>query len=204
MFQQLSGINAVVYFTPHTLKLANVPHLFRNFGLSENSAALLASAMAYAPKLPALLLAMRLMDSVGRRTLLKTFIPCLSLCLFALAGVFSHLSRLPPNVDLGWLPPTVALVGLTVYGVVFSLSLGPIPNILSSELFPSRCRSAAMTCSLASQYMFNTLVGFAFPLLKHRFGSHVVFGGFGSMCLLAYFFVHMFVPETSGLLLQDS
>jgi len=201
MFQQCSGINAVVYFTPQTLKLSGVPELFSKFGLGEDAASLLATIFAYAPKIPSLLLAMRLMDADGwgRKTLLKTFVPGMAACLFALAASFSLVNGASSSV----LPGALALACLCLYGSFFVLSLGPIPNILTAELFPSRCRSAAMACSLGSQFLFNTVVGLAFPVLRQRFGSAPVFAGFGGVCVLAWFFTERFVPETKGRALED-
>lgn len=57
------------------------------------------------------------------------------------------------------------------YGVAFSLSLGPVPNILSAELFPMRSRAAAMSVSLAAQFACNTAVGMLFPVARARLGS---------------------------------
>lgn len=56
------------------------------------------------------------------------------------------------------LPKIMAVLGITVYGCAFALSLGPIPNILTAELFPMRARSVAMSTSLGAQFLFNTMV----------------------------------------------
>mmetsp|Transcript_63411 Transcript_63411/g.143030 ORF Transcript_63411/g.143030 Transcript_63411/m.143030 type:complete len:416 (+) Transcript_63411:818-2065(+) len=215
MFQQFAGINAIVYFTPQTLKQAGVPLLFQRFGLEDNAASLVATILAYLPKIPAIFLAMRLMDVLGRRKLLKTFIPGLAACLFTLSAVFTALTSPPPVGGLGafvaqglgafaaWAPGALALLCICLYGMCFQLSLGPIPTILSSEVFPSRCRSAGMACSLGSQFFFNTMVGLAFPVLRHRFGSSAAFAVFGAVCLVAWAFCDRFVPETSGLALEE-
>jgi len=153
MFQQVTGINAVVYFTPQILKEAGVPQLFSRIGLTENSASLLATALAYMPKIPALFFAMSLMDRMGRRRLLQVFVPLMGVCLASLCSVFSFMQ---PGAAI---PGVVALISICLYGSFFVLSLGPIPNIISAELFPLRARSAAMAGSLGSQFVFNTLVG---------------------------------------------
>ena len=208
MFQQFTGINAVVYFTPQTLKEAGVPVLFARFGLDDDAASLLATTLSYLPKIPALFLAMRLMDQMGRRRLLQTFVPFMGASLFALAGVFSWLgsssgAATAAGAAASWLPGAVAVACIMAYGCSFALSLGPIPNILTSELFPTRCRSAAMASSLGSQFAFNTAVGLLFPILRHRFGTQAVFAGFGVACGLAWLFVNRFVPETKGVALEE-
>lgn len=202
VFQQFTGINAVVYFTPQTLKEAGVPVLFSRFGLNDDAASLLATTIAYIPKIPALFLAMKLMDSMGRRRLLQAFVPVMGASLLGLAGVFSVLGG---SIGSGvkWIPSAVALACIMTYGCSFALSLGPIPNILTSELFPTRCRSAAMSASLGAQFAANTAVGLAFPVLRHKFGTRAVFAGFGVTCAVAWLFINRFVPETKGLALED-
>ena len=66
-----------------------------------------------------------------------------------------------------------------------------------------RARSVAMSVSLGAQFLFNTMVGFGFPILRHRFGTQAVFGFFASVCFVAWAFVHRFVPETSGKSLEQ-
>jgi hypothetical protein len=113
---------------------------------------LLATTLAYLPKLPALLVAMQLMDGLGRRALLLTFVPAMGVCLAAMAAAVSG------ALGTGSVAGAVALTATCVYGVVFVLSLGPVPNILTAELFPARVRSAAMACSLGAQFGANALV----------------------------------------------
>ncbi|KAL1526166.1 hypothetical protein AB1Y20_014894 [Prymnesium parvum] len=192
MLQQFSGINAIVYYTPQTLQEVGVPLLFSRLGFTADAASMLATTLAYIPKIPSLLLTMVLIDRVGRRKLLQSFVPLLGLCHLALVWAFSAMS------DAAVLPKVVAVLGITVYGCAFALSLGPIPNILTAELFPMRARSMAMSTSLGSQFLFNTMVGMGFPILRHAFGTRAVFGMFAIVCFAATIFVSKFVPETKG------
>merc|ERR1711974_101407 len=144
-----------------------------------------------------LLLTMFLIDRLGRRTLLKTFVPLMGACHLSLVWAFSALGT------ASVLPKVVAMLGLTLYGSAFALSLGPIPNILTAELFPMRARSIAMSTSLGAQFAFNTMVGFLFPVLRHRFGTQAVFGFFAAVCVVATVFVNKFVPETAGKTLEQ-
>merc|ERR550514_1324670 len=116
------------------------------------------------------------MDRVGRRALLLWFVPLMGLCHVALAGALGAMGA------GAVLPRVVALLSICLYGVFFALGIGPIPNILSAELFPMRARSAAMAFSLGSQFMFNTMVGMGFPILRHTLGTQKVFGIFASVC----------------------
>jgi len=90
-------------------------------------------------------------------------IPAMGLCLTAMSAAVSG------AMGQGAVAGTVALMATCLYGVVFVLSLGPVPNILTAELFPARVRSAAMALSLAAQFGANALVRPSLPLLLHGF-----------------------------------
>lgn len=154
-------------------------------------------AGAYIPKIPALLIAMQLMDSMGRRALLLNFIPGMALCLSALAASFSFL--LPGTTRRA----AVALIAVMCYGIMFVMSLGPVPSILSSEVFPSRHRSAGMAISTSSQWLCNALVSMSFPIMMYHMGPAKVLMGYATICLLACLFTFKFVPETKGSSLED-
>uniref|UniRef100_A0A7S0J4Y5 Major facilitator superfamily (MFS) profile domain-containing protein n=1 Tax=Calcidiscus leptoporus TaxID=127549 RepID=A0A7S0J4Y5_9EUKA len=104
--------------------------------------------------------------------------------------------------SLMW-PRVLAMGAICVYGSAFAFSLGPIPNILTAELFPMRAKSAAMAASLGAQFFFNTCVGMGFPILRHKIGAQAVFTGFGAVCFVAWLFVNRFVFETKGASLEQ-
>ena len=141
MCQQLSGINAIVYFTPQILREAGAPAMFAGLGWSADAAAMAATTLAYLPKIPSVLLATYLIDRIGRKALLSTFVPLMALCLVALAAsTGGALSGAAAGV--------VSLSAVTLYGLFFGMSLGPVPNILASELFPTRARSTGVAAGL--------------------------------------------------------
>ena len=90
-FQQLCGINAIVYFTPLILREAGVSSILSRLVSDGNAASMLSTIVAYAPKIPALVLAGKLMDRMGRKKLLTTFTPVMGISLVTLASSFRWL-----------------------------------------------------------------------------------------------------------------
>jgi len=97
----------------------------------------------------------------------------------------------------------LGVVSIMAYGISFCLSLGPIPSILSSELFPSEFRSVGMSTSVAFQWFFNALVSLMFPVLQAQFGTEIILWFFAAMSGLCWLFTFQFVPETSGKSLEE-
>lgn len=191
---QLCGVNAIVYYTPQILEQAGAAHLIP---LKEQSASLLATIVAYSLKIPAIFVAMALMDRAGRRKLLVASIPVMALALGALACAFAFLE---PN----WVRTVVAIVSISVYGCSFVMGLGPIPTILCSEIFPTHLRGTAVGLAVAVNFGANFGVSQAFPEMLAAIGPPPVFSGFAGVCLLAWLFIFFAVPETRGLPLEEA
>ncbi|GAQ86873.1 monosaccharide-sensing protein 2 [Klebsormidium nitens] len=195
-FQQLCGINAVLYFTPTILKDAGVGAFFEHaLGVGPESASILATGLTYVVMIPAILRAMVLMDSSGRRTLLLGTIPVLTISVAVLA------------VSTGLLPAGnlragLAVCSIAVYCCAFVMGLGPVPTTLCSEIFPTRVRGVCIGISIAAQWFFNFVVSQSFPILKVAIGLPSVFGIYSAICATAYAFVYVLVPETKGLSME--
>ena len=125
----------------------------------------------------------------------------MGLSLFSLVAAFASMTS--PAITSKAVPAAIALFGICLFGSSFSLSLGPIPNIISAEVFPSRARAAAMAASLWSQFAFQFVVGYFFPILRYRLGTQAIFSIFGVMCAACWLFVDRFVPETKGASLEQ-
>lgn len=133
ILQQFSGINGVLYYTPQILEQAGVGVLMSSLGLSPSSSSILISALTTLLMLPSIGLAMKLMDNSGRRFLLLNTIPVLiaSLVLLVIANV----------IDMGEIPHAiVSTISVVLYFCCFVMGFGPVPNILCSEIFPTRVR----------------------------------------------------------------
>lgn len=199
LFQQFCGVNAIVYFTPQILKQAGAPSLFLRWGVSTDAAAMLATVLAYLPKIPSVLLATYLIDRKGRRWMLKAFVPPLAACLALLAATVGASSGASATA----LSAFGATMAVTLFGVFFGMSLGPLPNILSAELFPTSVRGVGVATTTTVQWVSNMLVAALFPIAAATLGMTSVLWGFAGVCVLAYVVVVLFVPETKGVALED-
>lgn len=182
--QQLSGINAVIYYAPT---------VFQEAGFNSTSTQLAATIGVGCINVLMTLVGMALIDRIGRRKLLYLgFIgTTLSLGLIAIGAITGAQS-----LDV------LAVIGLFGYIAAFAASIGPLPWVMMSEIFPSRTRGLAMSVTSFSNWTFNFLVVFSFPVLVSFAGLGAVFGLYAIICALGIYFTWRFVPETSGLTLE--
>nr|GEU36844.1 monosaccharide-sensing protein 2-like [Tanacetum cinerariifolium] len=141
ILQQFSGINGVLYYTPQILEEAGVGILLSNLGISSTSSSLLISNITTLLMLPCIVVAMRLMDISGRRSLLLTTIPVLILSLVVL--VITGLVNFGSVANAA-----ISTASVIIYFCCFVMGFGPIPNILCSEIFPTRVRGVCISGSV--------------------------------------------------------
>ncbi|GER49694.1 tonoplast monosaccharide transporter2 [Striga asiatica] len=195
MLQQLSGISGVLFYTPQILEQAGVGVLLTKLGLGSDSATFLLSAFANFLMLPSIAVAMRFMDVAGRRSLLLTTIPVLvvSLIFLLIVNVF----------DFGTLAHAViSTVSVVTYFCFFVMGYGPIPNILCSEIFPTRVRGICIAICALVFWICDFLVTYSMPVLLASVGLVGVAGIFASVCFISFVFVFLRVPETKGMPLE--
>ncbi|KAL2905974.1 Monosaccharide-sensing protein 2 [Bienertia sinuspersici] len=195
LLQQFSGINGVLYYTPQILSQAGVDVLLSNMGISGDSASLLISALTTLLMLPSIGLAMKLMDISGRRFLLLNTLPVLITTLIIL--VLSNVIEME-NV----LQATLSTVSVVVYFCCFVMGFGPIPNILCSEIFPTRVRGLCIALCSLTFWVGDIIVTYSLPALLSSIGLAGVFGIYAIVCTISWFFVYMKVPETKGMPLE--
>lgn len=195
ILQQFSGISGVLYYTPQILEEAGVGVLLSNLGISSISSSLLLSNISTLLMLPCIAVAMRLMDVSGRRTLLLTTIPVLilSLLLLVIGGL----------IDFGSVAnAAISAVGVVIYICCFVMGFGPIPNILCSEIFPTRVRGICIAICALTFWICDIIVTYSLPLLLTSVGLPGVFSMYAVVCLIAWVFVYLKVPETKGMPLE--
>lgn len=181
MFNQLAGINAILYY-------ANDIFSYGGFSsLSGDKQAVLLGAMNFI----ATMIAMSLIDKLGRKSLLLIGSVGTSACLAAVAGVFyanSHQSWLV------WL-----LAGFIFF---FSVSQGAVIWVYISEIFPTRVRSKGQSLGSSSHWIMNAIISGLFPwVAKHSTAAPFVF--FSAMMVLQFFVVLLIYPETKGVTLEQ-
>uniref|UniRef100_A0A6N2MB02 Major facilitator superfamily (MFS) profile domain-containing protein n=3 Tax=Salix viminalis TaxID=40686 RepID=A0A6N2MB02_SALVM len=181
--QQLSGINAVFYFSSAVFKSAGVPSDSANICVGICN--LLGS-----------IIAMIMMDKLGRKVLLtgSFFGMAVSMGIQAIAATSFVSSFAALYLSVG---------GMLLFVLMFSLGAGPVPSLLLSEILPGRIRAKALAVCMAVHWVINFFVGLLFLRLLEQIGPLVLYTVFGSFCLVAVFFVKKNVLETKGKSLQE-
>lgn len=195
ILQQFSGINGVLYYTPQILEQAGVDVLLSNFGIGSDSASILISAVTTLLMLPSIAIAMRLMDISGRRSLLLCTIPILIATLIVL--VISNI------ISMGAiLHAVLSTVSVVLYFCCFVMGFGPVPNILCSEIFPTRVRGVCIAICALVFWIGDIIVTYSLPVMLNSIGLAGVFGIYAVVCVIALVFVYLKVPETKGMPLE--
>jgi sugar porter (SP) family MFS transporter len=190
-FQQATGIDALVYYSPT---------IFRDSGITTESQLLGATVAVGVVKTVFIVIAIVLVDRVGRKPLLYVSTAGITVCLAVLAASLSALARgaLPGGVAVG-------LAILTVCGFVafFSVGIGPINMVLSSEIYPLRLRAQAVAAGFALNRMASGAVAMSFLSICRAVTVAGAFAAFAAVSALSVAFVHLCVPETSGKTLEE-
>ena len=177
--QQLSGINAVIYYAPE---------IFGKAGFDSGSTQRLATVGVGSVNFLATMLGMYLIDRLGRRPLLILGFVGTAATMFLIAAAIAH-----PNLVPSW----VVVAALLLYIASFAISLGPLPHLMMAEVFPLRMRGAGMSMASISNWGFNFLVVLTFPLLLAGPGLASTFTIFAVVCLGGVAFTLLRVPETA-------
>ncbi|MDR0814190.1 MAG: D-xylose transporter XylE [Bacteroidales bacterium] len=187
-FQQLVGIQVMLYYAPE---------IFKSMGQSTDSA-MLQTVLVGVVNVAFTLVAIFTVDKFGRKPLLMlgSMGMCIFMCILAVS-FYTH------NLGL------IALVCVLGFVASFAFSWGPITWVLLSEMFPNAVRSRLMSVAVAVQWITNYAVSSTFPLLDknewllNNLNHAFSFGLFGVMAALSCIFAWKFIPETKGKTLED-
>jgi sugar porter (SP) family MFS transporter len=181
MFNQLAGINAILYY---------LPDIFMHAGFSKVSGNLQAVAVG-ATNLVFTMFAMSVIDRIGRKTLLLIGAAGTAACLAGVAAIFFTLRH---EDWLLWL--------LITYIAFFAFSQGAVIWVYLGEVFPNAVRAKGQSLGSFSHWIMNFLISLVFPLMAASSGAYP-FVFFAAMTVLQFFVVMFFYPETKGISLEE-
>lgn len=202
LIQQLSGINAVIFYTVS---------IFEMSGSTINGH--LSTIIVGIVNLLATFIANALIDKLGRKILLYVSSGLMVVSLVAL-GVFFYLKSTVEGVvsddeafmqwkttveNLSWLP----LVSFMIYVIAFSLGWGPIPWLFMGEALPAKIRGPAASIVTALNWSCTFVITKSFPGLVEALGPSKVFFMFTGIMVIGSIYAIFFIPETKGKTLEE-
>ncbi|XP_031769007.1 facilitated trehalose transporter Tret1-like isoform X2 [Galleria mellonella] len=188
-FQQLSGINAVIFYTVSIFKMSGS-------AVDENLSTIIVGIVNFASTF----VATALIDRAGRKMLLYISSITMTITLVVLGTFFYVQNNMKLDVSsLGWLP----LTSLMTYLLGFSLAFGPIPWLMMGEILPAKIRGAAASICTAFNWLCTFTVTKTFQNIIDGIGPAGTFWLFGCICFTGLFFVIVCVPETRGKSLEQ-
>lgn len=181
--QQITGINAVIMFSPEIFKAA---------GSAQGDSVMQAMIVGLVNFLMTIV-ALWLVDKKGRKTLL----------LWGAAGMIVSLAYLTYEFAKPVQNGAGVLVALLVYISFFAASFAPVMWVIISEIYPNRIKGLAMSFSTAVSWLCTFLTVYFAPVIQGSLGLHYLFAIFGVFSIIAFVFVKFWIPETKGKSLEQ-
>ncbi|MFF9472072.1 sugar porter family MFS transporter [Streptomyces roseolus] len=175
--QQFGGINTIIYYAPTIIEQT---------GLSASNSIFYSVAIG-AINLVMTLVAIKLVDRIGRRPMVLVSLAVMAVSVFLLGLAF-----------VADLSSGLTLLFMVVYIAAFAGGLGPVFWTLIGEIFPPSVRAEGSSASTAVNWVSNFIVSLAFLPLANVLGQGETFWIFAGICALAFVFVTRFLPETRG------
>ena len=194
VFQQFVGINVIFYYSTT---------LWRSVGFTESDA-LTITVITSVTNIVVTVLAIALIDRIGRRKLLTIGSAGMTVSLGLMTAAFS-IGRGPAITDTVMLLPEwdlTALVAANAFVVFFGMSWGPGVWVLLGEMFNNRIRAIALGIAAAAQWLANFLISTTFPSMA-EVGLWFAYGFYTIAAFASFLFVWKFVRETNGVELED-
>lgn len=187
--QQFCGVNVIAYYSTT---------IFTESGYSINQALLVSMGtgiLNWVFALPAFFT----IDTWGRRNLLLFTFPFLAICLFWSGFSF----WIEPDIPDSKTRVAMVTTGMYLFEVFYSPGEGPVPFTYSAEAFPLHVREVGMSWATATTWCFNFILSFTWPMLLRAFKPQGAFGWYAAWCIIGWFLVLLFVPETKSLTLEE-
>lgn len=178
VLQQITGINTIIYYAPDILTHA---------GYSSDKAAILATAIIGIVNILTTVLAIVLVDRVGRK-------PLLIVGTAGMAASLGYIGYAFANHIMG----TGVFIGVVIYIIFFAVSLGPVVWLMIAEIYPTKIRGAAMSLATFCEWGANFVVAVTFLSLLNTLGTANTFWIFAVLSILGLLFCWLIIPETKG------
>ncbi|GAB3602410.1 sugar porter family MFS transporter [Microbacterium aureliae] len=192
VLQQFTGINVIFYYSTV---------LWQAVGFTEQDA-LTITVITSVTNIATTVVAILLIDRVGRRPLLLVGAIGQFLCLGTLAFIFANATVVDGQPVLEGAAGTTALIAANLYVVFFGASWGPVVWVLLGEMFSNKIRAVALSVAAAAQWAANFVISTTFPALA-SVGLGLAYGVYTFFAFTAIFFVLRFVRETKGATLES-
>ncbi|XP_054005200.1 facilitated trehalose transporter Tret1-like [Hylaeus anthracinus] len=187
-FQQFSGINTVIFYASDIVTSAGISITPENFSILVGLVGLLG-----------VLVSTLIVDHLGRRLLLLASITCLFLTSFAL-GVYFYLNdNTEDTSSIEWLP----LASISIFLTMFSLGFGPIPWMMTGEIFGPEVKGIAASSTTLINWAMAFIMTKFYTNLKEAIHKSGTFWLFSATSAIGILFVYFLVPETKGKSLEE-
>ena len=182
-FQQFSGINTIIYYSPI---------IFQKAGFTSNAASILPSVIVGIVNVLFTFVSILLLDRVGRRPLFLVGFSGLIVALVALGLSFEF------QAQLGGAAKWATVGSMLVFIAFFAMSLGPLGWLIISEVFPLRIRGIGASIGSLSHWLWNAVIAYNFLTLLSAFGPARTFWLFAAVGVVGTIWGYFYLPETKG------
>ena len=182
-FNQLSGINAIIYYAPRVFELA---------GIGKEAAFLQSAGIGFV-NLVFTMIGLYLIDRIGRKKLM----------LIGSIGYIISLSAVAAAFEFGWLGGMIVPVLLFVFIASHAIGQGAVIWVFISEIFPNSVRAYGQSLGSATHWILAAVIASVFPIMAERFGAAPLFIFFAAMMVLQLLWVVFKMPETKGVPLEQ-
>lgn len=186
-FQQITGIDATVYYSPE---------IFQGAGIQDKSKLLAATVAVGVSKTAFILVAIFLIDKLGRKPLLYVSTIGMTICLFSIGVTLTFIGQ-------GQVGIAMAILFVCSNVAFFSVGIGPVCWVLTSEIFPLRLRAQAAALGAVGNRVCSGLVAMSFLSVTRAISVGGTFFVFSVISAISVLFVYALVPETKGKSLEQ-
>jgi len=187
-FQQFSGVNTIIYYSPIIFKMA---------GVVSNTDSILPAIIIGGVNTLACFVSVLLLDKVGRRKLYIIGISGMIPSLMVLGACFHFKAQLGASL------PVFAVLSIVFYIISIAISLAPLGWLLISEVFPLRVKGVGMSIGSLAHWGFNAIIAFTFLKLVNAVGPDFTFWLYAAICVAGLIWGYFYIPETKGRSLEE-